>query len=338
MMICTRCGNELEEEARFCNKCGTPSPLYSDISNEDAPTLNLPRPTSPQGAEPRPTTQMPPNQSTTPGLPTGPAYIPPDSFTGQPPEYPQPPPFLYQQPTGPQPPVDYGQAYNQPGYYQQAPGYLQPTYTNPPPPPGFARISLGDWLSYGWRVYSENWFVMSLATLLTCGIGIGTLGILAGPMVMGLYRMAFKTMKGERPEIADLFNWDGKFLQAFLAFIIYAAIYGSIQGLGGRSGALSTILSFLVGPFLTMLITFTFPMLLERRNDVAAAINEIGKKIFAKDALMWWIVGLVFGLISWSGLLACGIGILVTLPWMVSASAVAYSNIWGIDDPNRTNA
>jgi hypothetical protein len=313
-----------------------PSPLFSDITNEDAPTLNLPKPTAPQSAESRLTQQMAPNQPTSPQLPTGDAYIPPDPFPSQEPDYPQPPPFLYQQPTGPQPPVDYGQAYPQ-SSYQQAPGYLQPTYTNQTPP-GFARISLGDWLSYGWRVYSENWFVMSVATAMTLGIGLGTLGILAGPMIMGLYRMAFKTMKGERPEIADLFNWDGKFLQAFLAFIIYAAIYGSIQGLGGRSGALSTILSFLVGPFLTMLITFTFPMLLERKYDIAATINDIGKKIFTKDALMWWIVGLVFGLIAWSGVLACGLGILVTLPWIVSASAVAYSNIWGIDDPNRTNA
>lgn len=337
MMICTRCGNELEADARFCNKCGTPSPMFSDLFDDEAPTLNLPKPTAPQSAESRPTQQMPQNQPTSPGLPPETAYNPPDRFTNQPPGYPQPPPFLYQQPTGPQSPSDYPQPYDQQTYYQPAPGYLQPTYTNQSPP-GFARISLGDWLSYGWRVYSENWFVMSLATLLVFGIGIGTLGILAGPMVMGLYRMTFKTMKGERPEIADLFNWDGKFLQAFLAFIIYAAIYGSIQGLGGRSGALSTILSFLIGPFLTMLISFTFPMLLERGNDVAATINEIGKKIFTKDALMWWIVGLVFGLIAWSGLLACGIGILVTLPWMVSASAVAYSNIWGIDDPNRTNA
>ncbi|MEW6130291.1 MAG: zinc-ribbon domain-containing protein [Acidobacteriota bacterium] len=337
MMICTRCGNELEENARFCNKCGAPSPAFNDISNEDAPTLNLPKPTAPQPLESRPTQQMTPGQTGS-GLPTGPAYIPPDSPPKQEPDY--PPSFLYQQPTGPQPPppVGYGQPYQQPNYYQPAPGYLQPAGVTPQPPPIARTISLGDWLSYGWRVYSENWFVMSLATLLVMVIGIGTIGILAGPMVMGLFRMAFKTMKGERPEIADLFNWEGKFLQAFLAFIIYAAIYGSIQGVGGRSGALSAILSFLIGPFLTMLISFSFPMLLEGRKDIAAAINDIGKRIFTRDALMWWIVGLVFGLIAWSGSLACGIGIFVTVPWIVSAAAVAYSNIWGIDDPNRTNA
>src|ERR1044072_2745814 len=180
MMICTQCGNELEAEARFCNKCGMPSPQFSDITNEDAPTLNLPKPTAPQSPESRLTQQMPPNQ-TAPGLPPGPAYIPPNSFNDPQSDYQQPPPFLYQQPTGPQPPVNYGQPYQQPGYYEPAPGYLQPTYTSQQPP-GFARISLGDWLSYGWRVYSENWFVMSMATGLVFGIGIGTLGILVGPM------------------------------------------------------------------------------------------------------------------------------------------------------------
>jgi hypothetical protein len=28
--------------------------------------------------------------------------------------------------------------------------------------------------------------------------------------------------------------------------------------------------------------------------------------------------------------------VLVTLPWMISASAVAYKDVFGIDDPNRT--
>jgi uncharacterized membrane protein len=52
---------------------------------------------------------------------------------------------------------------------------------------------------------------------------------------------------------------------------------------------------------------------------------------------MWWIVGLVFAAISVGGLIACGVGILVTIPWMISSSAIAYRDMFGIDDPNRTN-
>jgi uncharacterized membrane protein len=53
---------------------------------------------------------------------------------------------------------------------------------------------------------------------------------------------------------------------------------------------------------------------------------------------MWWVVGLVFAAITAGGFIGCGIGILITLPWMISASAVAYRDVFGFDDPNRTNA
>jgi hypothetical protein len=217
--------------------------------------------------------------------------------------------------------------------YSQQSGYMQ---AQPPVPPvPLARnISLGDWLSGGWRVYKENALLMSLATMLVGIIGVGTLGILAGPLLMGLYRMAFKTMKGERPEMNDLFNWQGRFLQAFLAFLIYAGIYGGVSGVG--RGPITTILQFFVMPLLTMVFGLALPMILDRKTDIAAAINDIGKKIFTKDALMWWIVGFVFATIAYGGFIACGVGALITIPWIISSLAVAYTSLFGLDDPNRT--
>jgi hypothetical protein len=176
--------------------------------------------------------------------------------------------------------------------------------------------------------------LMSLATLLVCIIGFGTLGVLAGPMLMGLYRMAFKTMKGERPEMSDLFNWQGRFLQAFLAFLIYAAIYGGISGVG--RGPVTAFLQFIVMPLLTMVMGLAFPMILDRKSDIAAAINDIGKRVFTKDALLWWVVGFVFATIASGGFVVCGVGALITIPWIISSLAVAYSSIFGYDNPNRT--
>jgi len=76
--------------------------------------------------------------------------------------------------------------------------------------------------------------------------------------------------------------------------------------------------------------------MLERRLDVANAINDVGRIIFSRDAFMWWIVGLVFAAITASGTFGCLIGFFVTLPWMICSSAVAYRDVFGFDDPNRT--
>jgi hypothetical protein len=225
---------------------------------------------------------------------------------------------------------------------QTGPAYLPPTgfYTPPPPPQVYVppqssqtRILLGDWLSDGWKIYSENWLLMSVATLLTTVLSVCTLGILGGPLLMGLYRMVFKTLRGERPEMNDLFAWEGRFLQAFLAFLIFAAIHLGLSGGGGVLG----ILGFLVSPLLTVMMSLTMPLMLERRMDVAQAINEVGRLVFSRDAFMWWVVGLVYLTISAAGFAGCGLGVFVTMPWMLTSSAIAYRTVFGMDDPNRTN-
>lgn len=283
---CPNCGRQLQDDEKFCRRCGFPLHLEGDAAS-DWVMSNAPesRPTEPVSAIP-----------TAPAAPPATDYIPPTNYY-----------------TPPQPPQ----------YY-------------PPAPTPTAEIKLGDWLSYGWQVYKENWMLMSMATLLGGFLGAVTIGILAGPLLMGLYRMAFKTMRGERPQMADLFNWDGRFLQAFLAFLIYFLISAGISGAGSNS-ALAALMSFVVTPFLTVMLGLTMPLILEHDWDISKAINEIGRRMFTKDAFMWWIVGLVFAAIGVGGFFACGIGGLVTIPWMVSSSAIAYRDIFGFDDPNRTN-
>ncbi|HJZ67231.1 MAG TPA: zinc-ribbon domain-containing protein [Blastocatellia bacterium] len=214
--------------------------------------------------------------------------------------------------------------------------YYQPPFPSQyeaPAQTGQPHIALGDWLSGGWQVYKENWALMSLASLLGGTLSVVSIGILAGPLLMGMFRMAFKTLKGERPWMSDLFNWQGSFLQAFLAFLIFAVVHG-VTRIG--NGAINALLSFFVSPFLTVMLGLTMSLITERGLDVLKAINEVWRLVFSRDALMWWVVGLVFATISFGGIIACGIGLFVTLPWIISATAVAHRDVFGMDDPNRT--
>jgi hypothetical protein len=268
------------------------------LTGEDATQWVLAQPTAPVPDTSRPTQQAGQNPTSQTSAPTAPAYFPSSYYV-----------------PAPSPPVPYQPA-------SQA---------------GHGPVSLGEWLSGGWRLYKENWFTMSLATLVTAFMSLVTVGILAGPMLMGLFRMAFKTMRGERPEINDLFNWEGRFLQAFLAFLVFALITFAIPGFD-RGGAFSAFFNFVASPFLTVLLGLTMPTILERRVDVAKAINDVGRTIFSRDAFMWWIVGLVFAAITAGGFIGCFVGIFVTVPWIVCSATTAYRDTFGVDDPNRTNA
>lgn len=242
------------------------------------------------------TSQVKPQATGEPSASTGPAYVPPS-----------PPVRYYQERVPPSPPT---------------------------PVAGHVNISLGDWLAGGWQVFKENWGLMFGASMLAAVLSLGTFGILAGPLLMGLYRMAFKTIRGEQPEIGDLFKWKGRFLQSFLTFLIFAAIHIGLTSAG--DGGLFAILSFLIDPLLTISMALSMPLILERKVDVVAAINEVGRLIFSRDALMWWVVGLVLLVIGALGFFGCFIGVFITTPWMIATAAVAYRDLFGLEDPNRT--
>lgn len=217
-----------------------------------------------------------------------------------------------------------------------------PAYYPPAPiaqtPPAVRRpgesIRIGDWLVDGWNIYKENWAPMSIGALLGGFLSVCTVGVLAGPLLMGLFRMAFKTMRGERPFLGDLFNWEGRFLQSFLAFVLFAVLH--MGTVGAWKNEIFAILGFVVDPFLAVALALTMGLLQDARKDLASAINDVARRIFSRDALMWWVVGLVFMILSWIGAAACFVGLFVTFPWIVSAGACAYRDTFGFDDPNRT--
>ena len=220
------------------------------------------------------------------------------------------------------------------------PAYVPPEYgwmTYDPQPPAVRPspgVDLGDSLQRGWQIYKEYWVEMSMGSLIGSFLSVCTLGLLAGPTLLGLYRMAFKAMRGERPDVGDIFEWEGRFLPAAVTFFIFVILHFALGGIA--KGSIGGILDFVVGPFLTIGLALTMPLLLERRMDLAAAINEVGRLIFSRNTLVWWIVGLVFGVINVGGLLACFFGVFITFPFTVSAAAVAYRDTFGLDDPNRT--
>jgi hypothetical protein len=225
-------------------------------------------------------------------------------------------------------------AYLPPSQYYQPPAqYPAPVHQTVPPQHG---IRLGDWLTGGWQVYKENWALMSVATLIGVGLSICTLGILAGPILMGMFAMAFRTMRGEQPVMGDLFNWRGRFLQAFLAFLIFFVAQWALAGLGSTSSFFQVV-HLAVTPLFAIMLSLAMPRLLETGHDVVKSVNEIVKRVLSRDWFSWWLVGLVISAIASGGTLVCAIGGLVTLPWMICTGAVAYRDTFGLDDPNRTN-
>jgi len=326
---CGNCGRQVEADEKFCRQCGMPQ----DLAGEEATTWFLSPENAPRSTE---TSRINPPTTSPAGVSTGsPVNPPPDQMS-------IPPGSTYQQPAGSPYDRPAGSAYAPPtgsGYAPTPSLHVQPPYPvpyRPPTPAGGSKIKLGDWLTDGWKVYKENWALMSVAGLLGGFLSLCTAGILAGPLLMGMFSMAFKTMRGEQPTMSDLFNWRGRFLQAFIAFLVFFIAHVAVAGLGS-AGAFFKLISLALIPMFTIMLSLTMSNILDRGADAVNSINDVARKVFSRDWFLWWLVGLVIAAIVSGGTFACGVGVLVTLPWMISSAAVAYRDTFGIDDPNRTN-
>jgi hypothetical protein len=213
------------------------------------------------------------------------------------------------------------------------PAYMPPltpaAYPAPRPTTAGAGIDIGKWISDGWRIYKQDWFTFTLAAVVATFLSLITLCVTTGPFILGFYFMAFKAMRGERIQVSDVFKGFERFGLAFLTFIIEVFIHVSL-GAPAESSPMMGLVSFAVSPLVFALFTFVYPLIQDRRLDIGSALNEAWKVVVSRNWLMFWVLGLVFTLLPFIGLLGCGVGFFVMLPVMLCASAAAYKDILGV--------
>lgn len=215
------------------------------------------------------------------------------------------------------------------------PAYLQPSAPPPSWPaqgavPSGAHpgdVAIGKWLTEGWQVVSRSPGAFIGATAWLFLFSIFSASILTGPMLSGMYLMALRAMRGERPKAGDVFNGMRFFGKSFLAWIIFAAVWigtGSIA----PNDTLLTIVHYALTPLLCILSAFTFPLLAERQLEIGDAISRAFKMVLSQRLPMLWLAGLVFCLVAGSGMLGCGVGLLITYPLALSATAAAFKDLF----------
>ncbi|MCX7887007.1 MAG: glycerophosphoryl diester phosphodiesterase membrane domain-containing protein, partial [Verrucomicrobiae bacterium] len=141
--------------------------------------------------------------------------------------------------------------------------------------------------------------------------------VLGGPMFGGLYAMFLKKKRGQPITFGDAFVGFNLFVPLMLAYIVM-----------GLLCSLGFLFCILPGIYLAVAWLFTLPLVIDKKLDFWAAM-ELSRKMVNKH---WWgILGflLVCGLINIAGLLAGCIGVFVTLPVTLAATACAYDDIFG---------
>ena len=193
-----------------------------------------------------------------------------------------------------------------------------------------AEVKFGEWIEKGFNLYKENFSILVLASLIAILLSVVTIGILAGPMLAGLILITLKLLDREKPkpEVGELFKGFDYFLQSFLFIVVWGVavfIAMSIVGLVPFIGALASLFLSLAAGALLMFGLF---LIVDKGMDFWPASLESFNVVKTN---FWPFLGLsiVAGIIGSIGAIACGIGVVITLPIQYCILTVAYRDVCG---------
>ena len=195
---------------------------------------------------------------------------------------------------------------------------------------GKVDVKFGEWIQQGWELYKANIGVWIVASLLAIVISGATLGILSGPMMAGLAWMALVLVdrKEPKPQIGDVFKGFDYFLQSFLFCLVWGIIMLAISFVSFIP-CIGPLVFIVVSIALHTALMFGLFLIVDKKMEFWPAsmlsLNVVKPNFFPFLGLL--VVAMLIGHI---GAIACGIGVIVTMPIAVCILAVAYRNVFGV--------
>lgn len=189
---------------------------------------------------------------------------------------------------------------------------------------GAVSFNIGDLVSRAWRVLMDNAAVL-IGGFVVIGLILGgssmalkSLGsivniVIGGPLLLGYYGVVLKAARREPVDFGQVFSGFQRFVPALIANIILSVMM-----------IVGCILLVIPGLFIGMLFTpLTFVGMSDRSLDFWPAIDQAKNTIMANAGSWIMLFLVVFGL-NLAGMLACGVGIFLTMPLSAGIIALAY--------------
>ena len=162
-----------------------------------------------------------------------------------------------------------------------------------------------------------------LTCLVSFGLGLVPLlgwfisWLIGGPIAGGLYYVFLRRIRGEEVAAGDVF---AGFSLALVNLVLVAIVSNLLTAVG-------FFLCVVPGVYLAVGYVFAVPLVIDKKLEFWPAM-EVSRRVVQRH---WWTMfGLmiVAFLISIAGVLACGVGIFLTVPVAVAALMYAYEDLF----------
>jgi uncharacterized membrane protein len=186
-------------------------------------------------------------------------------------------------------------------------------------------LNASEYVQKGWKMFKEHTGEFIGFTLLTFAISIVSAKLaifgsmlfsaLAAPLYAGYGIAAFQIISGQPFQFSDFFKGFNYFLPLFLASLASGIIV-----------SVGFVLLIIPGIYLAIGYMLTTFLIIDYRMEFWQAM-ETSRKIVTKNWFAFFVFALVLFLVNLLGMLALGIGMLVSIPITSCAAAIAYKEI-----------
>jgi len=192
-----------------------------------------------------------------------------------------------------------------------------------------ASINMGKWIREAWdMIFADLGFFLLLSVIYIVIISIASstvIGefIVVGPLTVGFFYIIFQKMRGETVDVGDIGKGFNFFAAAVLSNILIIAF-------------ISIGFIFLIIPALVIgaLYMFTPAFIIEYNMDFWQAM-EASRKIVSKHLFELSVFVLLLVIISIVGILFCLVGVFITTPLCLAATAFAYNDLVGLKEAEK---
>jgi hypothetical protein len=182
-------------------------------------------------------------------------------------------------------------------------------------------VNIGSCIGRAWDLFmADFWPILGVSALIL--VILGTIGILAGPLMGGLFWYYLRKIRREPAQVSDAFaGFNQSFVQLFLATLVVSVLV-----------SIGFAACVLPGIYLGVAWRLTLPIIIDKRLGFWDAM-EVSRKVLTRCWWSFFLFLIVCALINFCGLLLCVIGLLFTAPLTMLALTFLYEDLFGSAKP-----
>ena len=185
------------------------------------------------------------------------------------------------------------------------------------------KIDIGAELGKGWRLFQPNMGLLIVAGVIATVVSVITCGLLGGPWMAGMVRVVRRLIQNDpvKPQAGDVFKGLDYFVQSLILVVLCMAVTFLL--------AMIPVIGQLAGVVVSAVLMWGLVFVTYQKLSAIDALKKIFEYLKTGEFTLPLVFGIISGIISSLGAVACLVGLVFTLPLGYCMMACCYETLFG---------